>query len=154
MQLFFEEGAMEIPAVYISRIYRQAQILVHNRLQPYGIGSGQYIFLLAIANQPGMTQKMISEQLYIDKATTTKAVVKLEKVGLVKRTVDAKDSRAYRLFMTEKGSLIANHVRKELDALIDITKQGFSDEEYETLSLLLKKMFANFNDEIKINRGG
>lgn len=83
---------------YISAIYRHMQILISTELQPYRIGSGQYIFLMSIAFHQPITQKALSERLLIDKTTTAKAIAKLEAEGYVRREADPADNRYQLLF--------------------------------------------------------
>ena len=79
------KGAVESHGKYISAIYRHMQILIAAEMAPFRIGSGQYIFLMAIAGQEQITQKALSEELLIDKTTTAKAIAKLEAEGYVRR---------------------------------------------------------------------
>lgn len=80
-----QHWSQESHGQYISAIYRHMQILISSELAPYRIGSGQYIFLMAIAFQQPITQKALSEKLLIDKTTTAKAIAKLEAEGYVRR---------------------------------------------------------------------
>jgi len=41
----------------IGTIYRQQQIILNNKFEEYGIGSGQYSFYLAVAENEGLNQK-------------------------------------------------------------------------------------------------
>ena len=98
-----DAGAVESHGKYISAIYRHMQILIAAEMAPFRIGSGQYIFLMAIAGQEQITQKALSEELLIDKTTTAKAIAKLEAEGYVRREADPADNRFQLLYLTEAG---------------------------------------------------
>jgi len=61
------------------------------------------MFLLALAKNNRISQEELSDYLKIDKATTAKAIKKLEVEGYVARDVDVADKRAYQVFLTAKG---------------------------------------------------
>lgn len=63
---------------YINIINRYHQIIINHELKPYGLGSGQYFFLLNIYENQGISQKELSNLVKTDKATTAKALKRLE----------------------------------------------------------------------------
>ncbi|OME81532.1 MarR family transcriptional regulator [Paenibacillus sp. FSL A5-0031] len=123
------------------------QILISAELAPYRIGSGQYIFLMAIASQQPITQKALSEKLLIDKTTTAKAIAKLEAEGYVRREVDPADNRYQQLYLTESAQGVVPKVQEALDRVKSRTKQGISDEEYDLFINLLKVVLSNLSKQ-------
>ncbi len=79
----------------------------------------------------------------MDKATTTRAIIKLIKIGYVRRERDPQDLRAYRLFVTPKAREIAPEIRRVLQAWAVILTEGLTDEEKEMASALLRHMRNN-----------
>lgn len=142
-----DKGIAESHGQYISAIYRHMQILISAELAPYRIGSGQYIFLMAIAFQQPITQKALSEKLLIDKTTTAKAIAKLEAEGYVRREADPADNRYHLLYLTESGRDVVPKVQEALARVKDKTRKGISDEEYDTLVRLLKITLRNLTDQ-------
>jgi len=127
----------------ISILYRYGQGYIGKKLEPLHIGSGQYIFLLALYRHDGISQEELSDHLKIDKATTAKALKRLEEEGYVARSVDAFDKRAYRVFVTPKGMGIKPEVQSALRNWREILSDGLSEEEKDTALKLLKKMVQN-----------
>lgn len=122
---------------YISVIYRYLQILLNNRLNSYGIGSGQYIFLSAIYNNEGISQKELTNLIKIDRATTAKALNKLEESGYVDRVKDTEDRRYHKLYLTQKGLEFIPILNSIQDDLTNMLSQGMSKEQYsETINSL------------------
>jgi len=122
------------------------QVFISAELAPYRIGSGQYIFLMAIANQQPTTQKKLSEKLLIDKTTTAKAIAKLEAEGYVKREPDPADNRYQLLFLTESGEEVVPKVQEVLNRVKGKSKGAMSEEEYERLLGLLKNVLRNITE--------
>lgn len=146
-------GTYESANKYVSAIYRHLQIAIADELAEYKIGSGQYIFLLTIAEREGITQKVLSEELLIDKTTTAKAISKLEAEGYVKRIASPEDQRCNQLYLTEDGYKVVPKVKERLRKLMSIGRQGISDEEYNLLIDLLKRVLTNVHAMV-MNRGG
>ena len=96
-----------------------------------------------IHTHPGVTQKELSEQLNVAPATIAISVRRLESAGLVKRTRDPADKRVSHLSLTEKGAEMDDRCLKGKEFLIETLYNGFSEEELETLSALVKKMTDN-----------
>ncbi|WP_245856116.1 MarR family winged helix-turn-helix transcriptional regulator [Paenibacillus rigui] len=132
---------------YISAIYRHMQVIISSELAPYRIGSGQYIFLMAIAFQQPITQKALSEKLLIDKTTTAKAITKLEAEGYVRRETDPVDNRYQLLYLTESGHEVVPKVQDALSRVKNKTRKGMTDEEYDVLLGLLKIVLHNLTDQ-------
>jgi len=130
-------------ARWISLLHRYGHIYVGKELKEYNISKGQYIFLNALYKQEGISQEQLSDYLKIDKGTTAKAIKKLEEEEYVIRKIDAKDKRAYNIYLTEKAIKIKPVVRKAMTDWIDILYSGFSEEEKELSLALLEKMGEN-----------
>lgn len=140
------KSSTESHGQYISAIYRHMQILISAELAPYRIGSGQYIFLMAIAFKEAITQKSLSEKLLIDKTTTAKAIAKLEAEGYVRREADPADNRYQLLYLTESGREAVPKVQEALDRVKNKTRKGITDEEYALMMRLLKTVLHNLSE--------
>lgn len=130
---------------YISILYRSGTMYFNKNFNDYKIGSGQYMFLLFLSNNEGVTQEEISCKLYIDKGTTAKALKKLEEQGYVKRAVDENDKRAYKVYLTDEGKNSIDSIYKILVNWNNILTYDFSEEEKEVALKLLKRMINNKN---------
>ena len=143
----------ELIGKYIGAIHRHQQIMVNNYLKPYGIGSGQYIFFLTIHENPGISQKELTELIKIDKATTAKALKKLEDQGYIYRITDKEDKRYNKLYVTEAGKEFEPKLIEILDSITNIITDGISNEQYEdvikSLKIILDNVLNNSNSQIR-----
>lgn len=128
---------------WIAALYRSRKGYVNKRLEPYGIGGGQFIYLMALYWKDGSSQEKISDHLKIDKTTTAKALKKLETSGFVIRETDPRDKRTYRIFLTPKA-------RDSMPVIFDIVNQwenkvtkNIPEEESRMLESILNKMVVN-----------
>lgn len=128
---------------WISLIFRQEQIYIGKGLKEYKIGFGQVPFLMTLYNKDGLSQEEITKQLYVDKATTGRAMKKLAEEGYVRRKRDPSDKRAYQIFLTEKGKRIKPEVIKVLRDWTSVLSSDFSKEEKDEIIASLKRMFQN-----------
>lgn len=134
---------------WISIIYRYAQNYMTKELEPYNIGSGQFMFLLTLYKEDGIHQEKLSCYLNIDKGTTARAIKKLEREGYVIRKEDMEDRRAYKVFLTEKAIEIQPIVYKALMNWTDVLSKDFTSDEKEMILVLLKRMAENAASFIK-----
>lgn len=125
---------------YIAEIHRASGIYFTKRFNKFGIGSGQCLFLLTLYDNNGMTQEKLTKKLKLDKATTARAIKKLEDEGYVKRIKKEDDRRAYNLMITEKAEEIKEEVYSIMNEWESMIKNCIKREEAEELLILLGKL--------------
>jgi DNA-binding MarR family transcriptional regulator len=130
---------------YISIIYRQGKCYINKKLEPYGIGSGQFIFLSILYHKDGIRQEEIADFLHIDKGTTARAIRRLEEEGYIYRKIDSKDHRAQLVFLTQKAKDIEEDIFKILRSWTEILLSDFSIEDSKKAEELLKAMTENIH---------
>ena len=121
---------------YISQLYRKGSVFINKEVSEYGIGSGQFMFLLELYINDGKNQEEIAETLKIDKGTTARALKKLE---------DENDKRSNKIYLNDKAKDVREGV---LDVLNDWNKEitkSLTEEEEEMLKSLLEKVCKNIN---------
>jgi DNA-binding MarR family transcriptional regulator len=128
---------------WISILNRHCQAYISKHLKEYNIGSGQYVFIITLYKNNGISQDKLSELLNIDKGTTAKAIKKLEEEGYVRREIDPADRRAYKLYATEKAFAIEPAICEVLKSSNKILSMGFTEEDKAVARRLLEKMATN-----------
>ena len=128
---------------YTSCIYRNFHKYMHNQLQEYNLGSGQFHFLMMLYNKDGVNQETLAETLHINKATSARAIKKLEQQGFVTRQRDTDDKRNYNVFLTEKAKKLKPKIRETLNNWTKILLKDISKEDEEYLYNLLEKIAKN-----------
>lgn len=128
---------------FISAVYWQRNSFFFKRFNKFNIGCGQYRFLLNLYLQDGITQEELSNKLMVDKATTARAIKKLEEEGYVSRSVLEEDKRAYKIMITEKSLSIKKEFFEILDEWENEVMRNLSVEEKKSLLHLLEKIASS-----------
>ncbi|MGL5244606.1 MAG: MarR family winged helix-turn-helix transcriptional regulator [Sarcina sp.] len=125
---------------YISMLYRQGRAFLTKEFNSIGIGSGQYLFLLQLYKEDGITQEELSETLLIDKGTTARAIRKLEEEGFVRRIKNESDKRSNKIYLTEKAKKNKQSVFNILNKWEDILIKDLTSEETDIVKKGLRKI--------------
>lgn len=125
---------------YISIIHRQKHKYVCRKLEKYGLGFSEYLFLLYISKQEGCTQNALCQSLLIDAALATRSMRKLEQMGLIERRSYQGDQRAYSLWLTDSGQQIIPDLIQALDSWWEQLLSSFSPEQSAQLLSQLENM--------------
>jgi len=81
-------------------------------LEALNVTYPQYLVLLTLWEEDGARVSRIGERLFLDSATLTPLLKRLEKRGLVQRKRSAQDERVVQIFLTTSGKRLK---RKALD---------------------------------------
>ena len=72
-------------------------------LAALGLTYPQYLVMLVLWEQDGLTVKELGERLMLDSGTLTPLLKRLEASGLIRRERDARDERQVRIHLAGKG---------------------------------------------------
>lgn len=133
----------------------------HRKIMQYyldetGVYQAQHRLLMKIALNPHASQKELATLMDVSPATIAVSLKKLEKGGYLKKEMDQGDNRLNQIMITEKGNRVVEHSKQIFDTTDQKVLEGFTEEEKNTLSVLLQKLDANLNKmeaEIKAKKG-
>jgi len=77
--------------------------LYYQLLQPIDITYTQYLALLALQEEDGITVNALGKRLLLDSGTLTPVLKRLESAGYVRRERDRHDERRVRAYLTERA---------------------------------------------------
>ncbi len=133
---------------WISLLYRYGQIYIFRELEPYNIGKGQFLFLLTLFKNDGLSQEELARSIKIDKGTTARAISKLEKSGYIYKKQNENDMRANQIFLTQKGKDFKPVLFSILDDWTAILSKGMTNHELEEVFRVLTRMTENATEYI------
>ena len=81
-------------------------------LEPLGLTYPQYLAMLVLWQQDGITVSQLGERLALDSGTLTPLLKRLESVGLVQRLRDSADERRVLLQLTAEGRALRKQALK------------------------------------------
>ena len=119
---------------------------VHKRVQPlldrYSLSKLHIGYLKMLLVGPA-TLKELTQELCVDKANTTRAIVGLRESGLI--TDDREDdvSRKYNVFLTPEGKELALALSDKLDEAFGVYTRDISREEMHAMLLTFRKIQKN-----------
>lgn len=127
----------------INYLYRYTQFYNDRALEKFQLSTGTYPYLLILYENEGISQNQISKELNVDKAMSARTIKKLIELNYIRKQVDEEDSRAYKLFLTNKAKLIVPEIRVEIDRWVELISEGCSKEEKELAIDFLNKALLN-----------
>lgn len=128
---------------YISIIHRTGSSFLSKEFSKFNIGSGQYMYLIHLYKNDGLSQEELTEILNIDKGTTAKSIKKLETEGFVMRVKDKNDKRINRVYLTPKALEIKDEFLSSINAWENTLTSNLSYAEKEQALTLLKRITYN-----------
>ena len=128
---------------YISIIHRTGSSFLSKEFSKFNIGSGQYMYLIHLYKNDGLSQEELTEILNIDKGTTAKSIKKLETEGFVMRVKDKNDKRINRVYLAPKALEIKDEFLSSINAWENTLTSNLSYAEKEQALTLLKKITYN-----------
>ncbi|WP_438023667.1 MarR family winged helix-turn-helix transcriptional regulator [Sorangium sp. So ce233] len=131
----------------IARVDRTALQLIQKRLAERGVTLAEFRLIGALLGERvGITQRELAERLQITAASLSALVGRLEKKGLVERTPDESDARAFRVRCTPR---IAEYDWVH-DVVVEVERRatrGVSAADLETTRRVLAAMIGNLEVE-------
>lgn len=122
----------------VSILYRQSQQYINCALKRLNVSSSEFIFMMALYNNEGISQENLSELLQINKAATARGIKSLEQKGFVYRIIDEKDRRAYKVYTTDKGKSCKEKMYTVRKGWTDLMAEGMDEETFNTIYNYLK----------------
>jgi MarR family transcriptional regulator, multiple antibiotic resistance protein MarR len=112
-------------------------------LAEHNITYAQGRILLMLATGKFTNAADFARELYVDAASITRMIDRLEKRGLVVRRSSAGDRRQINLHLTADGEQLASQLPAIYSSVLNRSFAGFSPEEIGFLKFLLRKLLAN-----------
>jgi len=91
--------ALYSTSLAMNKLYRQL-------LKPLGLTYPQYLVLLVLWEKAPLSVSQIGDHLFLDSATLTPLLKRLEAQGLVKRLRDSEDERQVSIHLTPEGQAL------------------------------------------------
>lgn len=124
----------------VARLLRHAVDLEAGAL---GTSRAQWVVLVRIKRQPGLSQIELAQQVDIAPITLTRLIDRLEAHGLVERRHDQSDRRIRRLFLTDAAEPVLATLAGSGEALMHDMLDGLSDPDIAQLTEYLARMRNN-----------
>jgi DNA-binding MarR family transcriptional regulator len=136
---------------WICQIARLSIRFMGGEMERLGFGPGQFHFLAALYQEEGISQDELSQRVGVNKSNTSRALLKLEKYGLIRRASSPENHRVKIVYLEQKARDIENEFRKIQCCWNNFLLEGVSEETKTNLLATLKEISANaeayFNEQ-------
>ncbi|MCU1578816.1 MAG: MarR family transcriptional regulator [Rhodoglobus sp.] len=113
-------------------------------LDPMGLTHPQYLVMLALWERSPRTVRDIGEALYLEPATLSPLLKRLETAGLLTRARNARDDRALDVALTPRGQALRAEAEKVPAQIVE--RLGMDVSELERIRDGLTRLLAASND--------
>lgn len=108
------------------------------------LDASAYLLLATVARTPGTRTSDLADLLGVGRGTMSRQVTRLERLGLLARTADPRDSRSQPLELTPEGERRLAHARAGRQEWMRRSLQEWRPEELTQLADLM----ARLNDDL------
>ena len=133
----------ETAGFHLALVCRARRNLIASEVEPFGLYVGQDLIMVQLWAEEGLTQSHLAERVGIDVSTMTKALQRLERSGLVERHQDDRDTRVWRVFLTEQGRTLHPIITEGWNQAEQQTFAGFTTDEYTLFCHFLQRIEEN-----------
>lgn len=119
---------------------------VFENVSDRNLSKGQPKILEYLYSNDGAVQKDIAKSCFIEQATVTSILARMEKEDLVTRKVYPHNRRFLYVYLTEKGKVEAKFVIDSFEKLEENALIGFSDEEKSQFLSYLNRVNENLKE--------
>jgi MarR family transcriptional regulator for hemolysin len=110
------------------------------RAASVGVTGAQWKVLLKLTLKPGLRQTDLADLLDIEPITLTRIIDRLQEAGLVERTPDPTDRRAWRLHVTAKAQPVVGKLRAIADEMTAEAFAGIDPKDIEVTRKVLAQV--------------
>jgi len=134
---------MEILPFEIAETAHAMRRSFDRRAAALGVTRAQWKVLFRLTREPGLRQVELADKLDVEPITLSRIIDRLAEAGLVERTPDPADRRAWRLQVTETAQPLIKKLRKLAEGLVDDAFKGLSSDELEVMRINLMRIRDN-----------
>ncbi|WP_281879937.1 MarR family winged helix-turn-helix transcriptional regulator [Nocardia sputorum] len=134
--------AAQRPDIALCRVSSAIARAAEAHAQQQGLGVGQHLVLKMLADIGPCSQRVLSEELRIDRSVMVGIADDLEGSGYVRRERDPADRRAYAVTITEKGNRALSNAEQAVPEFLDRAFTALEPDERRQLTALLGKLLT------------
>jgi MarR family transcriptional regulator, organic hydroperoxide resistance regulator len=111
----------------------------------HGVHEGQQYILLCLWSEDGLPPGELARRLGLATPTVTRAAIRMEAAGLVRRVPHEHDRRLVRLFLTDRGRSLEKAIGREMDELSERALSSLDSSERDVLVRFLDTIRRNLD---------
>ena len=124
----------------VSRLIRRS---FDERARAIGVTRPQWQVLSILKRNSGINQGGLAEILEVEPITAGRMIDRLQEAKLVERRPDPMDRRVWRLYLTQKGAALLDHLLPLANETFQTALEGISEAEQAQLLDMLDRIRTN-----------
>lgn len=132
---------------YLINIFHMHEKKSQQEFRNLGLSKGQPKMIEMLSHMNGCSQKELAESCSIEPATVTSLLNNMRTKELIHKEPQVLDNgiRIQQVFLTEKGTKIADKVETIVTRMEQISFQGFTEEEKSECLSYLSRIYDNLS---------
>lgn len=133
----FKTSSAGYLANHVARLFARE---LAEAVRPLGLAPAQFMVLLELWREEGLTQKDLVGRLDVEQATMAATLARMERDGLIERRPDQADARARRIQLTAQARALQEPALATAKGVNARALAGFSEDEREVLLSGLRRI--------------
>jgi len=130
-------------ANHMARLFAKG---LHRRIRSLGLAPAQFMTLLALWEEDGLTQHELTRRLDVEQATMANTLSRMERDGLIERRSHPGDGRSQSIHLTAKSAALRGPATEAARAQNETALAGFNAEERQTFLELMRRAIASMQE--------
>lgn len=133
----FKTSSAGYLANHVARLFARE---LAEAVRPLGLAPAQFMVLIELWRDEGLTQKDLVGRLDVEQATMAATLARMERDGLIERRPDQADARSRRIQLTARARALQEPALAAAKSVNARALAGFSDDEREVLLSSLRRI--------------
>lgn len=130
-------------ANHMARLFAQG---LQERIRPLGLAPAQFMVLLELWREDGLSQRELVERLDVEQATIANTLVRMERDGLIARRAHDGDARVRIIRLTPRARQIEADAVASARAQNEAALKNLSDGERVTFIDMMRRVIGAMHD--------
>jgi MarR family transcriptional regulator, transcriptional regulator for hemolysin len=138
--------------VLINDVGRMLRTEADRRARAHGMTRAQWVMLIRLDRQPGLSQKELAELLEVEPITVARLADRLEARGLLERRPDPADRRIWRLHLLPAAQPVLDELAIHRDELLHMLTGKLDPAAVATVTTALLRMRATLSKRTELEK--
>jgi MarR family transcriptional regulator, transcriptional regulator for hemolysin len=133
--------------VLLYDVARHMRTYADQMARAHGMTRAQWVILARLERQPDLSQNELAALAEVTPMTIARLIDRLEALGLVKRCVDPKDRRIWRLRLTPQAGPLLAEIKQMRAKLHAVMTKGIDPAVLDAMGVGLRQMKENVSSQ-------
>ncbi len=133
--------------VLLYDVARHMRTYADQMARAHGMTRAQWVILARLERQPDLSQNELAALAEVTPMTIARLIDRLEALGLVKRCVDPKDRRIWRLRLTSQAAPLLAEIKQMRAKLHAVMTKEIDPAVLDTMGVGLRQMKENVSSQ-------